>query len=130
VAGTQALHVLLAEDDRDIRLVARLALRKAGHQVTAVGNGKELLEQVGEARPDVILLDWMMPEMDGPETCARLKADPATANIPIIFITAKSQGFEIDRGRALGATGYIVKPFHALTLGEQVRRILDGTAPS
>ena len=120
-----SLHVVLAEDDPDIRLVARLALKKAGYRVSAVSNGRELLEKVAEERPDVILLDWMMPEMDGAEACARLRADPATADLPIIFMTAKSQGFEVERGLALGARGYIIKPFDALTLGEQVRQLLD-----
>jgi CheY-like chemotaxis protein len=85
-----SLYVVLAEDDPDIRLVARLALKKAGYRVTAVSNGRELLEKVAEEQPDVILLDWMMPEMDGAEACARLRADPATVNLPIIFMTAKS----------------------------------------
>ena len=120
-----SLHVVLAEDDPDIRLVARLALKKAGYRVTAVSNGRELLEKVTEERPDVVLLDWMMPEMDGAEACARLRADPATADLPIIFMTAKSQGFEVERGLALGARGYIIKPFDALTLGDQLRQLLD-----
>lgn len=120
-----SLHVVLAEDDPDIRLVARLALKKAGYRVTAVTNGRELLEKVAEERPDVVLLDWMMPEMDGAEACVRLRADPATADLPIIFMTAKSQGFEVQRGLALGARGYIIKPFDALTLGEQLRHLLD-----
>ena len=120
-----SLHVVLAEDDPDIRLVARLALKKAGYRVTAVTNGRELLEKVTEERPDVVLLDWMMPEMDGAEACARLRADPATADLPIIFMTAKSQGFEVERGLALGARGYIIKPFDALTLGDQLRQLLD-----
>jgi CheY-like chemotaxis protein len=96
-----SLHVVLAEDDPDIRLVARLALKKAGYRVTAVTNGRELLEKVAEERPDVVRLDWMMPEMDGAEACVRLRADPATADLPIIFMTAKSQGFEVQRGLAL-----------------------------
>lgn len=120
-----SLHVVLAEDDPDIRLVARLALKKAGYRVTAVTNGRELLEKVAEERPDVVLLDWMMPEMDGAETCVRLRSNPATADLPIIFITAKSQGFEVERGLALGARGYIIKPFDALTLGDQLRQLLD-----
>lgn len=120
-----SLHVVLAEDDPDIRLVARLALKKAGYRVTAVSNGRELLETVAEERPDVVLLDWMMLEMDGAEACKRLRADPATADLPIICMTAKSQGFEVERGLALGARGYIIKPFDALTLGDQLRQLLD-----
>jgi CheY-like chemotaxis protein len=117
-------HVLLAEDDAGIRLIARLALERAGWRVTVAANGREALEQVAKDRPDVVLLDWMMPEMDGAEACTQLKSNPETADIPVVFITAKSQGFEVDRGLALGAKAYIVKPFDALTLGQQLKDIL------
>lgn len=118
------MTVVLAEDDLDIQLVARLALRRAGFAVTVVGNGQEALEAVQAEAPDVILLDWMMPELDGPETCRRLKADPATSAIPVIFLTAKSQETEIQRGLSLGAAGYVTKPFDALTLGQDIKDII------
>jgi CheY-like chemotaxis protein len=117
-------HVLLAEDDTGIRLIARLALQRAGWRVTVATNGREALEQVAKERPDVVLLDWMMPDMDGAEACSQLKSNPQTADIPVVFMTAKSQGFEVDRGLALGAKAYIVKPFDALTLGQQLKDIL------
>ena len=85
------MTVVLAEDDPDIQLVARLALKRAGFTVRVVGNGQEALDAIHQEPPDVVLLDWMMPELDGPETCRRLKADPATAAIPIVFLTAKSR---------------------------------------
>jgi CheY-like chemotaxis protein len=66
-----------------------------------------------------------MPELDGPETCRHLKDDPETASIPVIFLTARSQESEIQRGLALGARGYITKPFDALTLGAQVKQLLQ-----
>jgi two-component system, OmpR family, alkaline phosphatase synthesis response regulator PhoP len=118
------MTVILAEDDLDIQLVARLSLKRAGFTVRVVGNGQEALDAVREQAPDVILLDWMMPELDGPETCRQLKADPATASIPIIFLTAKSQEAEIQRGLSLGAAGYVTKPFDALTLGQHIRDIV------
>jgi CheY-like chemotaxis protein len=119
------MNVVLAEDDLDIQLVARLALKRAGFIVKVVNNGQEALDAVQAQPPDVILLDWMMPELDGPETCRRLKADPATSSIPVIFLTAKSQEAEIQRGLSLGAAGYVTKPFDALTLGEHVKDIVN-----
>jgi len=121
------MNVVLAEDDPDIQLVARLALKRAGFIVKVVGNGQEALDAVRQQAPDVVLLDWMMPELDGPETCRQLKADPATAGIPVIFLTAKSQEAEIQRGLSLGAAGYVTKPFDALSLGQQVKDIVAKT---
>ena len=118
------MKLLLAEDEPDVQLIARLSLKKAGFTVVTVGNGVEVLERVADERPDAILLDWMMPDMDGFETCKRLKADPATRDIPVIFLTAKVQESEVARALALGAAGCIGKPFDALTLGNQVRTIL------
>jgi CheY-like chemotaxis protein len=122
------MTVVLAEDDPDIQLVARLALKRAGFTVRVVGNGQEALDAIQQDPPDVVLLDWMMPELDGPETCRRLKADPVTAAIPIIFLTAKSQEAEIKRGLSLGAIGYVTKPFDALTLGQHVKDIVTKSA--
>lgn len=119
-----SLSIVLAEDEPDIQLVARLALKRAGFTVRVVNNGIEAIAAAKADRPDVILLDWMMPELDGPATCRRLKADPATAAIPVIFLTARSQEVEIQRGLALGAAGYITKPFNALTLGDEVHQVL------
>jgi two-component system, OmpR family, alkaline phosphatase synthesis response regulator PhoP len=123
------LSVILAEDDPDIQLVARLALKRAGFLVRVANNGVEAVAMVREQPPDAILLDWMMPEMDGLQACAILKADPATAHIPIVFLTAKTQDSEIQRGMSLGASGYVTKPFDALTLGDQVRAIIAAQAP-
>jgi DNA-binding response OmpR family regulator len=119
------MKLLLVEDDPDIQLVARAALKRAGFQVQVAGNGAAALDAVTADRPDVVLLDWMMPEMDGPEVCRRLKNSSLTTNIPVIFLTARSQQAEIARGLAMGAAGYIVKPFNALTLGDEVRTLLE-----
>ncbi len=120
------MKILLAEDEPDVQLIARLSLKKAGFTVVTAGNGLEALERVAAERPDVILLDWMMPDMDGYETCRRLKADPATAGIPVIFLTARVQEAEVARALALGAAGCIGKPFDALTLGQRVRELVAG----
>lgn len=122
--------LLLAEDDPDIQLVARTALRRAGFDVSLAANGAEALARVAEQRPDVVLLDWMMPQVDGLEACLRLKTNPVTQDIPVIFLTARSQEAEIKRGLQLGAIGYITKPFDALDLGRQVRELLAAAAPA
>jgi CheY-like chemotaxis protein len=123
--GRTLVKVLLAEDEPDVQLIARLSLKKAGFTVVTVSSGVEVLERVMEERPDAILLDWMMPDMDGYETCKRLKADPATAPIPVIFLTARVQEAEVARAMALGAVGCIGKPFDALALGRQVLDLLE-----
>ena len=123
------MKLLLVEDDPDIQLVARAALKRAGFQVQVAGNGAAALDAVTADPPDVVLLDWMMPELDGPETCRQLKSNPDTANIPVIFLTAKSQEAEIQRGLSLGAAGYVTKPFDALALGQQVKDIIAKTMP-
>jgi DNA-binding response OmpR family regulator len=119
-----SIKILLAEDDTDIQLIARLALRRAGFEVSVAGDGEQALAAVAASRPDAVLLDWMMPGVDGLEVCRRLKAAPETADLPIVFLTAKSQSSEIERGLALGAIGYITKPFDALTLGRDLHTIL------
>jgi CheY-like chemotaxis protein len=128
IPAPMSFSLVLAEDEPDIQLVAKFALKKGGFSVRIVGNGREVLDAVREAAPDAVLLDWMMPEMDGPEACRQLKADPATAHIPVIFLTARSQEAEIQRGLSIGAIGYITKPFDALTIAAQVRQLLDQPA--
>jgi two-component system, OmpR family, alkaline phosphatase synthesis response regulator PhoP len=118
------LSVILAEDDPDIQLVARVALRRAGFDVRVVSNGADAIAAARERLPDVMLLDWMMSGMDGPTACGKLKADPATAHVPVIFLTARSQESEVAQGLALGAAGYITKPFDALALGDRVKALL------
>jgi two-component system, OmpR family, response regulator len=118
-------RILHIEDESDIQEVARIALEEVGgFSVTAVGSGKEGLAAAQSTRPDVILLDVMMPGMDGPTTLEQLKAAPATASIPVIFMTAKAQTHEIQRYMALGALGVITKPFDPMTLAQEVSALL------
>ncbi len=118
-------HVLLVEDDDDIRAVATLALRREGFDVTAVADGEAALTCVRTARPDAVVLDWMMPTLDGPSTCAALRADERTASLPVIFLTAKRDPAVVTRMLELGARGHIAKPFNPLELGARVRALLD-----
>ena len=118
------MKLLLVEDDPEMAIVTRAALKRAGFTVTLASNGPDAIAAATRDNPEVILLDWMMPDMDGPEVCRRLKADPATSGIPVVFLTARSQQSELDLGLSLGAIGYIVKPYDAPTLGAQIRTLL------
>ncbi len=119
--------IMLVEDDPDIQVVARMSLKAGGvREVVVVSNGEECLARIGEAKPDLVLLDVMMPKLDGYETCRRLKADPATQSIPVIFLTAKAQQFEMKQGLELGAIGYLTKPFDPTTLPAEIQTLLDG----
>jgi CheY-like chemotaxis protein len=118
--------ILLAEDDLDIQTVIRMSLRVRGvKDIVVADNGEECLALANEVKPDVILLDVMMPKLDGYETCRRLKADPATQSIPVIFLTAKAQYFEVKRGIDVGALGYLIKPFDPMTLHDQITALLE-----
>ncbi|MBU0586924.1 MAG: response regulator [Gammaproteobacteria bacterium] len=117
-------RILYAEDEPDIQAVAKLALEMVGgFTVQICNNGADALEKVTGFAPDLILLDVMMPGMDGPSTLQRLRADPATSNIPVIFLTAKVQASEVARYQALGALDVIAKPFDPMSLAAQVRQI-------
>jgi DNA-binding response OmpR family regulator len=123
-----SVRVLLVEDEPDIRLIARAALLRAGFEVLTAENGAEALRIAAAERPDLVLLDWMLPELDGFETCARLKADPSTRPIPVVFLTARTRAADVARCTAAGALGCIPKPFNPLVLGDQVRALWEGSA--
>jgi CheY-like chemotaxis protein len=116
--------IMYAEDEPDIQAVAKLALEMVGgFEVLLCGNGQEALDKVQGFAPDLILLDVMMPGMDGPTALRHLRADPATAAIPVIFLTAKVQPLEVTQYKALGALDVIAKPFDPMTLAAQVRAV-------
>jgi DNA-binding response OmpR family regulator len=119
------MNVLLAEDEPDIQLITKLALEDVGYTVVAVSDGQAAIEQAQREVFDLILLDVMMPRVDGFSACAQLKANPATAPIPVIFLTARSQEPEVQRGLAIGAEGYIVKPFDVFTLADHIQAIIQ-----
>jgi CheY-like chemotaxis protein len=119
--------VLLAEDEEDIRKVAQISLQFRGHwDVALASNGEECLAKAAADPPDLILLDCMMPKMDGYETCRRLKLDPTLRHIPVIFLTAKAQETEVKKGLSLGAVGYLIKPFNPMSLAGEISQILEG----
>jgi two-component system OmpR family response regulator len=121
------MKVLLIEDEDDIRRIARLSLtRVGGMEVVDAASGIEGVRRAEEERPDAILLDVMMPGLDGPSTLAALRSNPNTAGIPVVFLTAKAMPTEMTRLRDLGARGVLTKPFDPLTLPAQLKAALEG----
>lgn len=119
-------RILYVEDEPDIQTVGRLALETVGgFMVEVCGSGKQAIETAPDFQPDLILLDVMMPEMDGPTTLRALRDLPETAGTPVIFITAKVQAQEVAQYKAMGALDVIAKPFDPMTLSENVRQIWD-----
>ena len=117
--------VLLAEDDPDIQKVVRMSLKVKGvKEIVVTDNGEECLAKLADFTPDVILLDVMMPKMDGYATCRKLKENPATKDIPVIFLTAKAQHYEVKQGIDAGALGYLIKPFDPMALHDQIAELL------
>src|SRR5437868_14553906 len=120
--------ILVVEDDRDIQKVIRMSLKVGGvRDVVLANNGEECLAVVNDFRPDLILLDVTMTRLDGYQTCRLLKADAKTRSIPVIFLTAKTQQYEQDKGFAEGAIGYLTKPFDPLTLHKQIQAALENS---
>jgi len=123
------VRVLVVEDEPDIRDLLVLHLERDGYTVTTCKSGAEGLRLARGAPPDLILLDLMLPEMDGLEVCRRLRQDPVTQAVPIVMLTAR--GDEVDRvlGLELGADDYVVKPFSPRELVARVRAVLRRSRP-
>jgi len=123
--------ILLIDDEDDIREVATLTLETMGDfVVTSASSGEAGIECATRELPDAILLDVMMPELDGPSTLARLRAIAGTRDIPVIFLTAKVQAVDRRHLADLGAAGIIAKPFDPMTLAEEVTSLLQGATVS
>ncbi|MFO8003474.1 response regulator [Thioalkalivibrio sp.] len=117
-------RILYVEDEPDIQAVAELALETVGgFTVKTCASGEEAVGHAEGFAPDLILLDVMMPGMDGPTTLEALRGIPALAEVPVAFMTAKVQPSEIEHYKSLGARDVIAKPFDPMTLSDQVRRI-------
>lgn len=119
-------RILYVEDEADIQAVAKLALEMVGgFTVKVCSSGEDALREAADFDPDLLLLDVMMPGMDGPTTLKGLRDIPALANVPAVFMTAKVQPKEIAHFKTLGARDVIPKPFDPMTLADQVREIWE-----
>jgi two-component system alkaline phosphatase synthesis response regulator PhoP len=117
-------NVLVVDDERDILELVKYNLDKEGYQVTVVATGEDALLAARSKLPDIIILDLMLPGVDGLEVCRRLKADPKTRSIPIVMLTAKGDEADVVTGLELGAADYVTKPFSPRVLTARVRAAL------
>ncbi|PIE28119.1 MAG: response regulator [Micrococcales bacterium] len=124
MAVTTALRILVADDDRDIRDLVTFKLQQAGHRVTAVENGVQALESARRERPDLLVLDVMMPGLSGVDVTRELRTDSEFAAVPIILLTAKAQETDVEAGFAIGADDYVTKPFSPRELVSRVQAVL------
>ncbi|MCL1600055.1 MAG: response regulator, partial [Actinomycetia bacterium] len=117
-------RILVVDDDPDILQFVQMNLELDGFEVELAGGGREALEKAAAAPPDLMLLDVMMPEIDGLTVLRRMRADPPTANIPVIVLTARSLAEDRVKGLDLGADDYITKPFDLEELISRIRTVL------
>lgn len=123
---SENIKVLYVEDDPDIRAIAEMVLEDEGFDLNICESGECALQRAPQLRPDLILLDVMMPGIDGPDTLRHLRKLPAYRCVPAVFMTAKVQTVELEEYREIGAVGVITKPFDPLTLGAQLHAFVGG----
>lgn len=124
--GAKQHSVLVVEDEDNIALALDYLMTREGYTHDRVANGGEALARIRAMHPDLVLLDVMLPEMSGYEICQGMRLDPTLADIKILMMTARGSAIERKKGLALGADGFISKPFELTELRAEVRRLLEG----
>jgi len=117
-------NILVVEDEKDIQELVRYNLSREGYRVTCAGSGEEALRTVKSLLPDLVVLDLMLPGVDGLEVCRQMKREPATAHIPVIMLTAKGDESDIVTGLEIGADDYVTKPFNLKVFITRIRAVL------
>lgn len=120
------LRVLVADDNADIRRLLATRLATRGYEVIEAGDGREALAAIREHAPDAVILDWVMPVLQGHELCVQLKSDPATAEIPVMMLTARGSAQDRLLGLDLGADAYVVKPFDFEEVATLLAELISG----
>lgn len=120
-------HILIVDDEKNIAISVDYLLRREGYQVSVAHDGEEGLRRIREDRPDLVLLDIMMPKLNGFQVCEAVRQDPELAGVRIVMLTAKGRDAEKEKGLALGADAYITKPFATRELVSQVKALLQPT---
>jgi DNA-binding response OmpR family regulator len=118
-------RILVVEDEESLLKLESILLSSKGYSVTGVMDGKSALEEVRANKPDLVILDIMLPEIDGFEVCRQIKEDPDTSHIPVLILTAKKNNQDMERGRQVGCDVYMTKPFKSAKVLDMVQELLN-----
>lgn len=120
-----AKKVLIVDDEQNIVISLEFLMQRAGYEVAIARNGEDALEMVSQFRPDLVLLDVMMPKVNGFDVCQKIRDNPDLQDTKVIMLTAKGREVEVAKGMALGANSYVIKPFSTRELVAEVQRVLE-----
>jgi DNA-binding response OmpR family regulator len=120
-----AVHILIIDDEPSIALSLEFLMKREGFEVAVTGDGEAARRSMAERRPDLVILDVMMPGLNGFEVCQRIRADPALGGVRVLMLSAKGRETEVKKGLQSGADAYLTKPFSTLELVAEVRRLLE-----
>jgi twitching motility two-component system response regulator PilG len=121
-------RILIIEDEESLLKLETILLTVKGYEVTGALTGNEALKKMSDRTFDLILLDIMLPDIDGFEVCSRIKKDPRTSTIPVVILTAKKSPDDQERGKACGASAYLTKPFKSAMIIEVIEKLLRGSS--
>lgn len=121
----KAKRILIVEDEESLLKLESILLSSKGYKVTAVSHGAAALEEIARALPDLVILDLMLPDLDGFEVCRRIKCDPRSSRVPVIMLTARKNSLDMEKGAQVGAAVYITKPFRSAQLIGAIERIFS-----
>jgi twitching motility two-component system response regulator PilG len=122
-------RILVVEDEESLLKLESILLSSKGYNVTGVMDGKSALEEIAANKPDLVILDIMLPEIDGFEVCRRIKENPETSGIPVVMLTAKKNSQDVARGTEVGAAAYLTKPFKSAKVIEVIEGLIGTDLP-
>jgi DNA-binding response OmpR family regulator len=126
--GMEKNRILVVEDEESLLKLESILFTSKGYRVTGVRGGKDALTAIAQDAPNLVVLDLMLPDMDGFEVCRSIKENPATCAIPVVMLTAKKSSRDLERGRQVGADAYITKPFKSVKVLEVIEGLLNDQA--
>lgn len=122
---TLSKTILIADDEEDLRMLVEITLEDPAYRIVTAVDGEQALDQIHQIRPDLVILDWMMPRLNGFEVLKQLRQDPTTVGIPVVLLTANNSHKDQAEVQTLGIVAYLVKPFSPLELLHLVQGVLD-----